>query len=98
MHVASSIAKNVFNVHSTMTWGEAERKILKNLDGVVLPVQLAYWVSGDIGKMTYLRTEANWVSALGCIDTKIPLARKNPVSIEVRNIMSIIIKTHLKTG
>ena len=98
VHVASSVVKNVFNAHSTMTWGEAERKILKNLDGVVLLVQLVYQVSSDIGKMTYLKTEADWVSVLGCIDTKIPLARKNPVSIEVQKIVSIIIKTHSKTG
>ena len=34
VHVASSVAKNVFNVHSAMTWDEVEWKILKNLDGV----------------------------------------------------------------
>ena len=83
VHVASSVAKNVFNMHSAMTWDEVEWKILKNLDGVVLLVQLAYRVSGDIGKMTYLKVEVDWVSALGRIDTKIPLACKNPISIKV---------------
>lgn len=38
-----------------MTWNEFERKVLKNLDGIVLSVQLVYSVSGDIGKMFYLK-------------------------------------------
>lgn len=94
VHVASSVAKNVFNAHSAMKWDEFERKVLKSLDGVVLPVQLAYRVSGDTGKMSYLKDEADWVSALTRIDAKVPLARKNPVSIEVRNLVSNITKTH----
>ena len=98
VHVASSVAKNVFNGHSAMKWIEFERQVLKNLDGVVLPVQLAYRVSDDVGKMSYLKDKADWMAALARIDTKVPLARKNPVSIEVRNLVSIITKTHQKIG
>lgn len=89
VHVALSVAKNVFKAHSAMKWNEFEQKVLKNLDGVILPVQLAYRVSGDLGKMSYLRDEEDWVSALAHIDTKVPLARKNPVSLEVRNLVSV---------
>ena len=49
MHVTLSMAKNIVRVHSAMAWGKIEKLVLKNLDGVVLPVQLAYRVSGDIG-------------------------------------------------
>ena len=38
------------------------------------------------------------MSALACIDTKVLLAHKNPVSIEVRNLVSVIWKTHRKAG
>ena len=47
-------------------------------------------VSGDIGKMSYLKDDADWESALACIDSKVPLARKNAVSIEIRNLVRII--------
>lgn len=92
VHVASSVAKNIFNAHSAMKWDEFERKVLKNLDGVVLPVQLAYRVSGDIGKMSYLKDEEDWVSALARIDVKVPQARKNPVSLEVQNLVSTVMR------
>ena len=59
VHVALSVAKNVFNAHSAMKWDEFERKVLKSLDGVVLPVQLVYRVSGDTGKMSYLKDECH---------------------------------------
>ena len=98
VHVASSIVKNVFNGHSAMKWNEFERRVLKNLDGIVLLVQLAYQVSGDVGKMSYLKDEADWTAVLACINTKVPLVRKNPVSIEVRNLVSIMMKTHQKIG
>ena len=91
MHVASSVAKNVFNGHSAMKWNDFERWVLRNLDGV----QLAYRVSGDVGKMS-LKDKVDWTTVLACIDTKVLLARKNPVSIEVRNLVSIITKTHQK--
>ena len=94
VHVALSVAKNVFNGHSAMKWIEFERQVLKNLDGVVLPVQLAYQVSGDVRKMSYLKDKADWMAVLARIDTKVLLAHKNPVSIEVRNLVSIIMKTH----
>lgn len=90
MHVTSSVAKNIVRAHSAMAWGEIEKLVLKNLDGVVLPVQLAYRVSGDIGKMSYLKDDADWESALARIDSKVPLARKNAVSIEIRNLVRII--------
>ena len=73
-----------------MAWGEIEKLVLKNLDGVVLLVQLAYRVSGDIGKMSYLKDDADWESMLARIDSKVPLARKNAVSIEIRNLVRII--------
>ena len=73
-----------------MAWEKIEKEVLKNLDGVVLPVQLAYRVSGDVGKMSYLKDEADWESALARLDSKVPLARKNPVSIEIRNLVSNI--------
>ena len=58
MHVASSVAKNVFRAHSGMAWEKIEKEVLKNLNGVVLPVQLAYQVSGDVGKMSYLKLQS----------------------------------------
>ena len=42
-----------------MAWGEIEKLVLKNLDGVMLLVQLAFRVSGDIGKMSYLKDNAD---------------------------------------
>ena len=96
VHVASSVAKNVFNGHSAMKWNDFERWVLRNLDGIVLPVQLAYRVSGDVGKMSFLKDKVDWTTVLACIDTKVLLAHKNPVSIEVRNLVSIITKTHQK--
>lgn len=90
VHVTSSVAKNTVRAHSAMTWNEMEKLVLKNLDGVVLPVQLAYRVSGDIGKMSFLKDNTDWEAALARIDSKVPLARKNPVSVEIRNLVSNI--------
>ena len=59
VHVASIAAKNVFNAHNAMGWDEFERKVLQHLDGAVLPVKLVYRVSGDVGKMSYLKDEAD---------------------------------------
>ena len=84
MHVTLSVAKNIVRAHSAMAWGEIEKLVLKNLDGIVLPVQLTYRVSGDVGKMSYLKDDADWESVLACIDSKVPLARKNAVSIEIQ--------------
>ena len=90
VHITSSMAKNIVRAHSAVAWGEIERLVLKNLDGVMLPVQLAYRVSGDIGKMSYLKDNADWKSTLARIDSKVPLARRNAVSIEIRNLVRII--------
>ena len=90
MHITSSVATNIVRAHSAMAWGEIEKLVLKNLDGVVLLVQLAYRVSGDIGKMSYLKDDADWESALARIDSKVPLARRNGVSIKIRNLVKII--------
>ena len=57
MHVASSVAKNTFRAHSGIAWNKIEKEVLKNLDSVVLLVQLAYRVSGDVGKMFYLNVK-----------------------------------------
>ena len=73
-----------------MAWNEIEKLVLKNLDDVVLLVQLVYRVSGDIGKMSYLKDNADWESTLACINSKVPLACKNPVRIEIRNLVRII--------
>ncbi|KAF8274612.1 hypothetical protein EI94DRAFT_1561097 [Lactarius quietus] len=67
-----------------MSWNKFEKEVLKQLDGAVLPVQLAYRLSGDIGKMLYLKGELDWMSTLGRLEPKITLARKNPVSMEAR--------------
>ena len=64
--------------------------MLKNLDGVVLPIQLAYKVSRDIGKMSFLKDNADWDIALAQIDHKVLLACKNPVSVEIWNLVSNI--------
>ncbi|KAI9452633.1 hypothetical protein BJY52DRAFT_1226005 [Lactarius psammicola] len=84
--VISSEAKSVFQAHSAMGWEEFRKEVLKRLRDTVLPVQLAFRVSGVSGKLSYLNDEADWESALNSINTKITTARKNAVSLEVRNI------------
>ncbi|KAF8262287.1 hypothetical protein EI94DRAFT_1704899 [Lactarius quietus] len=78
VHVASDMAKSKFQAHTAMSWNKFEKEVLKQLDGAVLPVQLAYRWSGDIGKMSYLKGELDWMSTLGHLEPKITLARKNP--------------------
>ena len=41
MHVTSSVAKNTFRAHSGITWSKIEKEVLKNLDSIMLLVQLA---------------------------------------------------------
>ncbi|KAI9431294.1 hypothetical protein BJY52DRAFT_1232177 [Lactarius psammicola] len=52
-------------------------------------IQLAFRVSGVSGKLSYLNNEADWESALNSVNTKITTARKNAVSLEVRNIAKL---------
>jgi hypothetical protein len=87
-NITSGEASRVFKSHSAMEWSEFEKEVLKQLDGMVLPVQLAYRLSGDTSKMFYLTNEADWASALKRLDAKISSARKNTVSMEVRNVVS----------
>ncbi|KAI9455140.1 hypothetical protein BJY52DRAFT_1188504 [Lactarius psammicola] len=47
---------------------------------------MTFRVSGVSGKLSYLNDEADWESALNSVNTKITMARKNAVSLEVRNI------------
>lgn len=89
MHVVSSVAKSLLKAHSAMSWGEFEREVLKHLDGAVLPVQLAYRLSSDTGKMSYLKDDTDWADALRRLDVKAPAAHKNAVSMEVRNLVSL---------
>ena len=85
--VISSEAKSVFQAHSAMGWEEFRKEVLKRLRDTVLPVQLAFRVSGVSGKLSYLNDKADWESALNSVNTKITTARKNAVSLEVRNIV-----------
>lgn len=83
------MAKRVFKAHSALTWSSFEKEVLKRLDDTVMPVQLAYRLSGDVGKHSFLNNEADWESALGRLDAKITSARKHAVSVEVRNMVSL---------
>lgn len=89
VHVASTVAKQLFKAHSALSWNEFEREVLKRLDGAVLPVQLAYKLSCDTGKMSYLKDDTDWADALRRLDEKAPGRRKNAVSMEVRNLVSL---------
>ena len=90
MSVDSGLAKSMFKAHTAMTWNTFEKEVSKYLNGAVLPLQLAYRLSGDAGKMLYLKEDTDWQSVLGRLDAKIPLARKNAVSMEVRNLVGHI--------
>jgi hypothetical protein len=87
VHVASSVAKSLLKAHSAMSWSEFKQEVLKHLDGAVFPVQLAYWLSGDTGKMSYLKDSSDWSEALHRLDVKVPTTCKNAVSMEVRNLV-----------
>lgn len=89
VHVVSNVAKSLFKAHSAMSWDECQREVLKYLDGAVLPVELAYKLSCDTGKMLYLKSDVDWADALSRLDAKAPGRRKNAVSMEVRNLVSL---------
>jgi len=97
-HVASSVAKSRLEAHTAMTWSEFEREVLKRLDGAVMPVQLAYRISGDTGMMSYLKDDADWADAIRRLEAKIPLTRKHAVSIDIRNLVSFITTTYQDMG
>ncbi|KAI9444148.1 hypothetical protein H4582DRAFT_2071725 [Lactarius indigo] len=84
--VASSEAKSVFKGHSAMSWDELQMEVMKRLRDAVLPVQLGYKLSGDLGKMSYLSSEDEWEAALTRLNAKIIVARKNAVSVEIQNL------------
>ncbi|KAH9009474.1 hypothetical protein EDB85DRAFT_2162692 [Lactarius pseudohatsudake] len=84
--VASSEAKSVFKGHSAMSWDELQTEVLRRLHDTVLPVQLGYKISGDLGKMSYLSSEEEWEAALTRLNAKIIAARKNAVSLEIQNL------------
>ncbi|KAH9025883.1 hypothetical protein EDB85DRAFT_2149506 [Lactarius pseudohatsudake] len=96
--VASSEAKSVFKGHSAMRWDELQTEVLKRLRDTVLPVQLGYKLSGDIGKMSYLSSEEEWEAALTRLDVKITTARKNAVSIEIQNLTKPLSKVSKVLG
>ncbi|KAI9443523.1 hypothetical protein H4582DRAFT_2054510 [Lactarius indigo] len=75
--IASSEAKSVFKGHSAMSWDELQMEVMKRLCDAVLPVQLGYKLSGDLGKMSYLSSEDEWEAALTRLNAKIIVARKN---------------------
>jgi hypothetical protein len=89
VHVVSTVAKSLLKAHSAMSWNEIEHRVLKLLEGAVLPVQLAYKLSGDTRKMTYLKGDSDWAEALRCLDARARVVRKNAVSMEVRNLVSL---------
>jgi hypothetical protein len=74
-NVTTGEAKHAFSAHSAMDWTEFEKEVLKRLDGAVLPVELMYRFR-ETGKLSYLKDEADWRSALKNLDTKIRGARK----------------------
>ncbi|KAI9432842.1 hypothetical protein H4582DRAFT_2061431 [Lactarius indigo] len=75
--VASSEAKSVFKGHSVMSWDELQMEVMKRLRDAILPVQLEYKLSRDLGKMSYLSSEDEWEAALTRLNAKIIVAHKN---------------------
>jgi hypothetical protein len=57
------------------------------------PVELAYKVTGDTGRASYLKNEDDFRSAMGRLCQKANNARSPTVCLEIRNIISALYQT-----
>jgi len=87
--VIMSTAKRTFTAHTSMTWQEFKDEVSMRLgDDTPKPIQLAYKICGDVGRMSVLNNVVDWDSALTRVCTKVKTVRRRPVSLDVKNTVS----------
>jgi hypothetical protein len=88
--VIASAAKKSFTAHTALTWDKFSNDVSIRLgDDTPKPIQLAYRISGESGKMIVLDNVVEWDDALMRICAKIKAARKHAVNLEVKNLVSV---------
>ena len=60
------------------------------------PIELAYKLFNVSKKVTILECESDWAMALAHICAKIVVVCKNPVAIDIKNMVSLYIAVILK--
>lgn len=85
--MVSSHAKREFSAVTDMSWMEFRHQVVLHLDSNVNPVELAYKVSGDTGKASHLKNEADFEMAIGRVYQRASSARTRAVSMEIKNIV-----------
>ena len=71
-----------------MCWKEFRGRVIAYLENLTGPVELAYKVTGDIGKACRMKNEDDFQAAMARLCQKAGSARTRAVGLEIRNIVS----------
>ena len=82
------VVKQSFMTHTSMTWVGFKEEVLTHLSDTPKLVQLAYKITSNTGKMSYLNNAVDWDTALTCLCAKVKMVRIHAVRMEIKNIVS----------
>lgn len=85
--VVEGSAKREFTAETDMPWLDFRRRAVGLLE--YNEIELVYKVTGDSGRPSHLKTEADFNSAMARVCQKALSARSRPVGLEIRNTVSI---------
>jgi hypothetical protein len=80
-----------FSAHTNMTWMEFVNKAHQHFDVPRAEVSLGYRLNGDTRMMSYLSCESEWNAALARLKEKVLAARTRAVTMELKNMVSVIL-------
>ena len=89
VEVSDGDSHHNFIAETDMTWEVFQKKVLQYLESATCEVELTCKVSGDTGKASQMKDEADYKSVIERVCQRAQNAHTRAVSLEIKNIVSM---------